>query len=375
MWGSDIALEQDLPFLVHLAEHRETYRKLRRDSIKKLRPNGYELEDIWNGDGINPNALLTVFRHDDNAAVVKGAVGDLPKTGFVLDYPLFERLVYNLVVNFDVFGNVGHQVLTRIYMDMIRMEAEELFLSFLPPGQRQRLRSSWYRGGLLTDVKLKYVFPLRNDAQPTAIKFRDERVSKSEFVQRVLFERLPASVRGPADLINWRVLRGPESPKGAARLPLSERALQRIASVPAREDTPFARYFPELAVVLMRRQDSSAQLYSIVHNREHSNVSWIMGEDLRLAPQEDTLTVREGVLGSYPNMFFVLDERQANDFSNAIAGITSPDGYDRVVNKYGVRRSSAPFWEIYDDITALALQVRPVEGGALDLSRYELEGR
>ena len=35
-------------------------------------PSGYSLDDIWDGDGTNPNALLTVFRHDDNAAVVEG---------------------------------------------------------------------------------------------------------------------------------------------------------------------------------------------------------------------------------------------------------------------------------------------------------------
>lgn len=64
----------------------------------------------------------------------------------MLDYPLMERLVYNLVVNFDVYGNVGHQLLTRVYMDLIRMEAEEMFLSFLPPNQRLPLRKEWYQG-------------------------------------------------------------------------------------------------------------------------------------------------------------------------------------------------------------------------------------
>ena len=174
-WGSDITVLQDIPFFKRLVEHREQYRKLRADSVRKLRPNGYSLDDIWDGDGTNPNALLTVFRHDDNAAVVKGAVGDLSKTVFVLDYPLFERLVYNLVVNFDVFGNVGHQVLTRVYMDLIRMEAEELFLSFLPPSQRQRLRRDWYQGSLLTDVKLNYVFPLseRDPADRHQVPQRD----------------------------------------------------------------------------------------------------------------------------------------------------------------------------------------------------------
>ena len=142
MWGSDVPVLDNIPSLQRLIAHREAYRKFRADEARTLRPGGYTLEDIWNGDGHNTNALLTVFRHFDNAVVTRGAVGDLPKTLFVLDYPLLERLVYNLVVNYDVFGNIGHQALTRLYMDLIRMEAEELFLAFLPPSQRLGLRES-----------------------------------------------------------------------------------------------------------------------------------------------------------------------------------------------------------------------------------------
>ncbi len=374
-WGSDITVLQDLPFLARLVEHREQYRKLRAESVRKLRPNGYSLDDLWDGEGANPNALLTVFRHDDNAGVTKGAVGDLPKTVFVLDYPLFERLVYNLVANFDVFGNVGHQVLTRIYMDLIRMEAEELFLSFLPPADRQRLRRDWYRGGPLTDLKLQYVFPLGDENQPTAIDFHDTTDHKLEMVQRALFERLPALVRGPPDPINWRMLRIPQTADNTALLSPPEWALRRIASVPAVKATPFARYFPELAILLLHVKNGSAQIYSIVHNREHANVSWIMGERLRLAPEEDTLTIREGTLGAYPNMFFVLDEAQADVFATAANGITSGDDYDKLVERFGVRRSSDHFWEIYDEINAVAQRTQPIERATLDLTRYELERR
>jgi hypothetical protein len=374
-WGSDITVLQDVPFLTRLVEHREQYRKLRAESVRKLRPNGYSLDDLWDGEGTNPNALLTIFRHDDNAGVTKGAVGDLPKTVFVLDYPLFERLVYNLVANFDVFGNVGHQVLTRIYMDLIRMEAEELFLSFLPPADRQQLRRAWYQGGPLTDLKLQYVFPLENENQPTAIDFWHTTDHKLELVQRALFERLPALVRGPPDLINWRVLRIPQSAENTALLPPPERALSRIASVPAAKATPFARYFPELAILLLRRTDGSGQVYSIVHNREHANVSWIMGERLRLAPEEDTLTIREGILGAYPNMFFVIEEAQADAFATAANGIASGDDYNQLVERLGVRRSSDHFWEIYDEINAVAQREQRIERGTLDLTRYELDRR
>ena len=136
MWGSDVPMLDNIPFFGRVIAQREAYRKLRADGARKLRPAGYTLRTSGTATVSNPNALLTVFRHFDSAVVTQGAAGDLPKTLFVLDYPLLERLVYNLVVNYDVFGNIGHQSLTRLYMDMIRMEAEELFLAFLPPSQR-----------------------------------------------------------------------------------------------------------------------------------------------------------------------------------------------------------------------------------------------
>ena len=298
-WGSNIDLPQDLPSLTHIFATGKSTARSRAQSVRKLRPNGYSLDDIWDGDGSNPNALLTVFRHDDNAAVFDGAIGDLPKTIFVLDYPLFERLVYDLVVDFDVFGNVGHQVLTRVYMDLIRMEAEELFSSFLPPADRLTLRKDWYKGDLFTDIKVNIIFPLTNQDQPTDITFRTQD-HKLELIERMLFERLPAAVRGSDDPINWRKIQ-PTEPPSSQPSP-AERALRRIASIPARDATPFSVYFPEFAVALVKRDDGSTHAYSIVHNREHQNVSWIMGEASRLAPMEDTRTIKEGSFGAYPNM-------------------------------------------------------------------------
>jgi hypothetical protein len=89
-----------------------------------------------------------------------------------------------------------------------------------------------------------------------------------------MFERLPAAVRGPADPINWRILKVPESAEAAVALSTPERALRHIASVQALSATPFARFFPELAIVLLRGNEGKAQVYGIVHNREHANVSW-----------------------------------------------------------------------------------------------------
>ena len=79
------------------------------------------LDTLWDGDGHNTNASLTIMRHFDNASVIRGLHGAAPKTAWVIDYSLFERIHYLLVAGFDVFGPLDHQVGTRLYMDFLRM--------------------------------------------------------------------------------------------------------------------------------------------------------------------------------------------------------------------------------------------------------------
>jgi hypothetical protein len=68
---------------------------------------------LWAG---NDNALLSIFRHFDSASVNKGLIGEVPQTMWLFDYPLLERTYYQLVVNFDVFGNVSHQAQTPLVL-------------------------------------------------------------------------------------------------------------------------------------------------------------------------------------------------------------------------------------------------------------------
>jgi hypothetical protein len=139
--------------------------------------------------------------------------------------------------------------------------------------------------------------------------------------------------------------------------------------------TPFARFLPDLAVVQVRNEDGRARLYSLVHNREHENVSWILGEADRLAPREDTLTVMAGVPGAYPNMFFVVPEAEIDLFSSAVARIRSAADYERLVDRFGVRRSNEKFWTVYDAINSAHLAGDSVRSGTLDLTRYALDAK
>ena len=106
-------------------------------------PGELNLDLIWDGDGDNQNAALTIYRHFDSATVEKGLLGQPPKTAWVIGYTLLERIHYLLVAGYDVWGNVGHQLVTRLYMDFLRMEGESNFLLLLPEPARSRERKFW----------------------------------------------------------------------------------------------------------------------------------------------------------------------------------------------------------------------------------------
>ena len=131
------------------------YAKLEKDYLaakavhdRDVYPNGRALtaDLLWDGGGTNQNAALTIFRHFDNASVVKGLVGAEPKTAWVIDYPLLERIHYLLVAGYDVYGNAGHQLFSRLYMDFLRIGGEFNFLYLLPPQARDAAIAYWYRG-------------------------------------------------------------------------------------------------------------------------------------------------------------------------------------------------------------------------------------
>lgn len=368
MWGSDVALKETLTLGKELVSHREAYRQERSKEYQKLRPEGYSLQDLWNGDGHNSNAILTVLRHDDNAVIKQGMHGDLPKTSFVLDYPLMERLVYNLVVNFDVFGNIGHQMLTRVYMDMIRMEAEDLYLRFLPADQRLPLRKSWYKG-LLTEVKMNYVFPLVGKNFPTAIKYKTKDV-QAEFAAQV-YQEFDPKVRGSLDLIN---LKNASLKKllPDEHLDSVSKSLSQVTSNRSVGKETYARYFPEFSYLLVK-ENGKLRVFSIVLNREHDNISWILGEGLRLSPLDNNLMIKEGFWGSYPVQFFSIEAAEVKAFVKGVKAINSYRGYQKFVQKFGVRRTSPRFWQTYDNLHQVFKEKDPIEFGFIDLTRYSLE--
>ena len=345
-------------------EQRNRYVTLRQAEYARTQPKGPGLKDLWDGGGWNRNALLTVFRHFDNASVEFGLIGNVPETLWVMDYPLLERTYYQLVVNFNVFGGVAHQLDTRLYFDLIRNEGEYDFLRFLPRHDREKLRSAWYADS--GKIKLFTTYAAADDSVPTRIVYKTSD-SKSEFAAKV-FARMH-KIMGPPDLINRCALDDCQAPGETAAMRRSDKALRPFASKSGAE-LPVIKVMPELVYLRIVAPNGERLVYSLVHNRAHTNVAFLVGEDLRLEPDKDTLTVMPGITGSYPNFIFDVPLEDVERFTAALAAVQDEDQLHTVAQTWGLRRTRPDFWPVFHDLTTYLEAANPTEGGLLDLGRY-----
>lgn len=312
------------------------------------------LKFIWNGDGRNPSAALTVLRHQDSASVVKGLIGRDPKTAWLVSYQLLERIHYLLVAGFDVFGNVGHQLDTRMYMDFLRMEAEFNFLVMLPKEVREKERDLWYRQAHQS-VK-DYVYGAHIDfPYESGIEYRTAD-PKAE-----LFKLLRTRLGGVLDHRHNLAL----EPDAAVR-----RSLSLLASAEGKA----LSWMPEVAFLLVTGgvdADRPPSLYTVMHDAGLSNIAALFNEEKRRLPDEDTLTVARGLIGAYPNAFYRVDRAGLPEFVKAVTELAGEEDYRRLAERFAVSRTDASFWEHSDLLHRLYFDLSPIEAGLFDYNRLE----
>jgi hypothetical protein len=251
-------------------EARNRYAMLRDEQLANAQPQGAAVDAIWDGDGSNENALLTVFRHHDSASVRHGWLGQLPLTAWWLDYPLFERSYYNL--------------------------------------------------------------------------------------------RFAGINRNP-DPVNRRE----DSPRFAW-----EEQLRALSDVPA-ASMPAIAHLPDASLLRVVGQDGTREVSTVIRNRRHSNVAFVLGESLRYEPDKDTLSILPGVVTGYPNFIIDVPADAIASFVAALRGepAGAGDAFARhIVDVWGVRRSAPAFWSIFHDINDYLVEADPPESGLLDLNRY-----
>ncbi|MET0543278.1 MAG: fatty acid cis/trans isomerase [Variovorax sp.] len=345
---------------LHYARLEGDYRKARLEVLQRSLagpgPSKLDLDRIWDGDGRNDNAGLTVFRHYDSATVVKGLVGDAPKTGWVIGYPLLERLHYLLVADFDIYGNIGHQLDSRLYMDFLRMEGEFNFLTMLPIARRNATRDAWYLGDNLSTREQVYGGPDTTLPVETGIVYRTGDPKKE------LLDLMKARLAPVLD-------RHYELDAQNVPAPLLA-PLRRLASLQGAS----LRWLPENTVLVVDAPAATPgpepTTFSLLRNTAHASVAHLT-ERHELRPQDDTLTITPGIVGAYPNAFFRVSAAQLPALTEAIGKLGSEADYAALSARWAIRRTNPDFWAVSDSVHRRYAAAQPIHAGVLDYGRLE----
>ena len=316
--------------------------------VKKQDPISLDL--IWDGDGANANAGLTVFRHFDNASVEKGLLGNPPKTSWLIDYSLLERIHYLLVAGYDVYSNLGQQLDTRLYMDFLRMEGESNFLLLLPQATRLSERDFWYRGAK-DEVKSYVRSPVYASGVEPSIPYKTDKPKFElyQFLETRLQKVLPhaQTLTSVTDQQTRAQLQRLEKLTGAPLLLLPNVALLQIADA------------------------ARGEWVSLVHNEAYSSVNAMFGQGKNRLPQEDTLSVIPGFIGSYPNAFYVVQKSELQKFVDTLGAMQAEADYALLLDTYGIRRTNPNFWAHSDIVHEVYQEASPIEFGHFDYARLE----
>lgn len=320
---------------------------------------------IWNGDGRNANAALTIFRHLDSASVNFGFIGDYPETAWVIDYSVLERIHYLLVAGYDVYGNLGHQLNTRLYMDFLRTEAEDYFLAFLPAEKRQVIRDTWYQGirqsnrddlGKVSWLNREFVSGYQSD-DPQLELYRH-------------FEQYLGPLTGDGDYIN-RCTTDKCKPKVNQDILRADKAMQQAAKM----DGVIVQVLPDVVFVRVKMGGKPEKdlAYTMISNKSYTSVTSMFADEQlmdRRDYEEDTQTVVRWLAGSYPGFFYVVELDDIELFVGEYNAIENRQKYEIFVARYGIRRTNQNFWKHADWFSRQYAREQPILSGIFDLNRY-----
>jgi hypothetical protein len=203
--------------------------------------------------------------------------------------------------------------------------------------------------------------------KPTALKL-DEKDPKRDFANQLLMRYGDLNAR--PDPINRCDGAYCSRPNIDPALQDAEQALSHLTSRPA-AGLNVIDQLPEATLLRIETQSGKREVYSLLRNRAHSNVAFLLGESLRYQPGLDTLTLYPGVLSSYPNFIFNIPAEQVPEFVARMENARDADRFEKIVDRWGIRRSHPQFWQYFHDLTQYIRDTEPVEAGVLDMNRYE----
>lgn len=358
-----LGLETWNAFMDPLIYGDPTYEDAYGAALAKLRPEGYTIDAIWNGNRKNPNAWLTVLRHETNVSVMKGRQGGTPRTQWLMDYSGFERIYYDTVANFRYWSGDIPKLSTLLFFNYLRQEFEDNFLLLVPEGDRDEIRSRWSQG--IGELAID-LMPFAGADQPTRVEVtkRDPLLSLIEDIQA----HMGRAVSGPVDELNPRV-----KPETSLDNPVEsyDNWVEAASRLTATQSYKFPRYLPSVILLKLNDGDQS-RVYSLIANRVYATQATLFFQNGLELPDLYTMSIYPTIVGGFPNYFMEMDLADSADFLRGLRDVQSLADWNKLRDRYGILRNSARFWPLYDWFTRWNLENRGIAAGYLDLSYYDL---
>jgi hypothetical protein len=388
-----------------------------------------DLKALWS-DGNNPNAWLTVYRHETSTSVHHGPNGGAPRSAWLLSYVNFERMYYGISVHFRYTGTATHKLWSWLYFNQHRTEAEDTFLMLLNQKQREELRKKWnvdresqngtnYASELITQWAKEMFGKLRGAKRA---EYASSGVLMSELGRKVASSVYSRATEGYTkdfafghaletgqDLSGqqaWKAIlaavykeyaaKGVAQPDLAGDFPAEEslpkdltpdmqQSVEALRQIAGDKSRGFASYLPNVsylrigAVRLPFSEESfsvslnkSDLVYSLVVDRGYRFNNIAFGMNLARNPQGDTISVFTGVIGDFPNLFLDVPLPELNEFISAVKGLTSRKDFAALVERFGVNRTEPKFWAFQDFVHKWEFDRDPLRAAFADISDYQI---
>jgi hypothetical protein len=332
----------------------------------RLEPKGWSLDAIWDGDGDNENAWLTVLRHETNVSVLKGARGGMPRSLWLVSYAGFERMYYDTVAGFAYWEGDPKKLETLVFFNFLRQSFEDNFLLLLPEHYREAIRDTWTQG--IGELGL-YAVPFAGVDQPTRVAVTGDK-PLDELVA-LIAKRLGPAISGLPDLLNPQI-----KPDVKLAAPMQDfddfdRAISTLTAVNHRR---FVRFLPSVMVLRLNHRGEQ-RIYSLVANYVYATQYTLLFQNGEALPNLDTMSVYPTLVNGYPNLFVDLDLAQAPGFLSDLSAIKTEDDWHRLELHYGILRNSEQFWPFYDWLNDWNFGKRGDDAGWLDLTYYDAPER
>ncbi|MGE9295521.1 MAG: fatty acid cis/trans isomerase [Puniceicoccales bacterium] len=351
--------EDFMSFKVHgNAAYEEAY----ASTLYQYKPDGYSVSDIWDGERENPNAWLTILRNETNATVVHGRKGGIPSTFWLVDFSGLERLYYSLVADYTYWGSTKEKLQTWTFMGFLRQEFEDNFLRLLPPGKRQFYRDMWTQG---LGQDMLFTMPFPGEDSPTAVT-DDDKDPLSQVLAQIQ-ARLGPEVSGPPDPLNPAQTRDKlELPDQISNQSEWETA---VSGLTMRTEQSFTPFLPSLTYLRVKNGEQS-WVYTIVANRSYAFNDLVFDENGAAQPALDTMSVYQGLIGDFPNLFVEVELSDALAMLKALTEVVTEQDWTTWKTNYAVLRNQPEFWATFDWFTEWNFANSHSQAGHYDLTYY-----